>query len=71
MRAFLHSIDESIWNYIIYGWELPITTKDNEIIVKSRNECIIEDTIGNNWNEKDINAIFGIVSPQILSYIQY
>ena len=53
MKAFLKSIDESVWNSIEYGWEKP-TTPVSEWQTSQKEAAA--------FSSKDMNAIFNIVS---------
>ena len=53
MKAFLKSIDESVWNSVEYGWE-KLTTLVSEWQI-SQKEAVA-------FNNKAMNAIFNAVS---------
>ena len=52
MKAFLKSIDESVWNSVEYGWEKPITPVSEWQTFQKKTAV---------FNSKFMNAIFSAV----------
>lgn len=55
MRALLESLDKQVWVSIEKGWTRPTTDIDL---------WSMDDLNGCNWNNKGLNAIFMVVSPE-------
>ena len=60
MKAFLKSIDESIWNSVEYGWEKS-TTSISEWSTSQKETSA--------FNSKTMNAIFNAVSMERISNV--
>ncbi|WP_375618858.1 hypothetical protein [Bartonella sp. AC134YNZD] len=62
MRAFLKSIDERVWNSVIFGYTAPTILKDNVVVPKEPQTWTQAEINSEGYNSKALNAIFNAVS---------
>ncbi|CAM8934552.1 unnamed protein product [Rhodiola kirilowii] len=58
MKAFLKSQDESVWEAVENGWTPPVVTKDDEVILLTKNKWTEAQKNTEAANSKAMNAIF-------------
>ena len=66
MRAFLCSIDEGVWNTVLFGWSEPTTItgegENQKTVPKPREDWSEREIASATRNSKGLNAIFNAVS---------